>query len=110
MNTCPKCGGQLKFCPLENDLTRIEGEMICEACAIRLRWEYQFSFKALAIIALTPIAVGYAFWLLLGRPEGENLSIWYWIGLIVLTAIALRATRLSMRRLVIEESPACRDS
>jgi hypothetical protein len=108
MNTCPKCGGQLKFCPLENDLTRIEGEMICEACAIRLRWEYQFSFKALAIIALTPIAVGYAF--LLGRPEGENLSIWYWIGLIVLTAIALRATRLSMRRLVIEESPACRDS
>lgn len=104
MKTCPNCGGQLTYLPLENDLTNIEGEMICEPCGTKFRWEYQFSIKALAIIAATPMTVGFVFWVALGRPEGRDLSMWYWLGLIAAAAIALRLTRLSMRRLVVEDS------
>lgn len=104
MKSCPSCGGQLTYRPLEHDLTNIEGVMACASCGTKFRWEYQLSFKALVIIVATPLAVGLVFWIVLGGPEGKDLSVWYWLGLIAAAAIALRLTRLSMRRLVVDDS------
>lgn len=84
-------------------MTNIEGEMVCVTCRTKFRWEYQFSLKAFAIIAATPMVFGFVFWVALGRPDGTDLSMWYWLGLFAVAAIALRLTRLSMRRLVVEE-------
>ena len=90
--------------PLENDLTHIEGLMTCASCGTKFKWDYQFSLKALAIIVATPMVVGFLFWVGSGRPEAKDLSGWYWVGLVAAAAIALRLTRLSMRRLVIDDS------